>query len=183
MRTLLRQLFGSTVRLGAIGLVAIGLSGGVALLLGTFVGTSFVAGDAPTVRYTAARCAEYREYEPHARSCEQAATAHHFGEVVEYRVAAGVLGGMVLAGVATLRRRRPNLLAADRLPVAFDETVAATLFGTGAIWLLGFGIDQAALGNNGAGFFLSGGIVAALATAWFAARFRYRVLRNPSFEG
>jgi hypothetical protein len=94
-----------------------------------------------------------------------------------------VLGGVVLAGVAALRRRRPSLVASDRLPVAFDETVAATLFGAGGIWLLGFGIDQAALGNNGAGFFLSGGIVAGLAAVWFAERFRHRVLRNPSFEG
>jgi hypothetical protein len=60
MRILIRQLFGSAVRLGAIGLIAVGVSGGVALLLGTFAGTSFVSGDAPTVRYTAVRCAEYR---------------------------------------------------------------------------------------------------------------------------
>jgi len=183
MRTLIRQLVGSAVRLGAIGLVAVGLSGGVALLLGTVAGRSFVSGDAPSVSYTAARCAEYHEYEPSARTCEQAATAHHFGEVVDYRVAAGLLGGVVLGGVAVLRRRRPDLFATDRLPVAFDETVAATLFGAGGIWLLAFGIDQVAQGNNGAGFFLSGGIVAALAAAWFATKFQRRVLRNPSFEG
>jgi len=183
MRILIRQLVGSAVRLGAIGLIAVGLSGGVALLLGTVAGTSFVSGDAPSVRYTVARCADYREYAPSARTCEQAATAHHFGEVVDYRVAAGLLGGAMLGGLVVLRRRRPDLLATDRLPVAFEETVAATLFGAGGMWLLAFGIDQVALGDNGAGFFLSGGIVAVLAATWFAARFQRQVLRSPAFEG
>ena len=178
MRLLLRQLFTTAVRLGAIGLLAVGLSGGVAFLFGTVGSTSFVSGDAPNVRYTAARCAEYHEYEPHARTCEQAATEHHFGEVVGYRVAAGVFGGAVLAALALARRRRPAWFSSDRLPLAFDATVGALVFGGAAISLLAFGIDQAALGNNGAGFFLSGGVVAAPAAAWFALRFRHLVLQR-----
>ena len=176
MRTLLRQLLTTAVRLGAIGLLAVGLSGGVAFLFGTVGTTSFVSGDAPNVRYTAARCAEYREYEPHAHTCEQAATEHHFGEVVEYRVAAGVFGAAALAAIAFVRRRRPVWFSSDRLPVAFDDTVGALVFGGAALWLLALGIDQATLGNNGAGFFLSGGLVSLPAAAWFAERFGRRVL-------
>ena len=160
------QLLGRAVRLGAIGLVAAGL--------GALGGTSFVSGDPPGVTYTPARCADFLEYAPKSRTCEQAATAHHFTEVVGYRIAAGVVGAAILGAIALIRRRRPRLFDTDRLPVAFDETIAATLFGVAGVWLLGFGIDQLALAHDGAGFFLSGGIVAALAAAWYAAGFLRR---------
>src|SRR5215217_2487440 len=60
---------------------------GTAELLGRLYGPGFVAGDLPGVTYTRERCAEFLEYFPHAGGCEQAATLHHWGEVVEYRVA------------------------------------------------------------------------------------------------
>jgi hypothetical protein len=84
------------VVLGAVGLVAIGASGLVAELLGRLFGAGFVAGDLPGVTYTRQRCAQYLEYFPNAGGCEQAATLHHWGEVVEYRVAVGVVGAFVL---------------------------------------------------------------------------------------
>jgi hypothetical protein len=84
------------VVLGAVGLVAIGASGLVAELLGRLFGAGFVAGDLPGVTYTGQRCAQYLEYFPNAGGCEQAATLHHWGEVVEYRVAVGVVGAFVL---------------------------------------------------------------------------------------
>ena len=163
------------MRLGAIGLAAVGVSGVVAAAFGAIGGKSFVAGDPPGVSYTRARCADFFEYAPRAHTCEQAATIHHFGEVVNYRIAAGILGTLLLVGIALVRRRRPRSLAADRLPAAFDETIAAIAFGGAGAWLLGFGIDQAAQGYQGSGTYLSGGIVAALAAIWFAARFLRKV--------
>jgi hypothetical protein len=44
--------------------------------------------------YTSQRCAEFLEYFPNAGGCEQAAALHHWGEVVEYRVAVGVGRGV-----------------------------------------------------------------------------------------
>jgi hypothetical protein len=175
MRIIFRQLFACAARLGTIGLVAVGVSGGVAAGLGAVAGRAFVAGDAPGVTYTASRCAEFHEYAPHARTCEAGAAAHHFREVVMYRLGAGVLG-LALFGVLVLARRRyAHLLACDRLPLAFDDTVGATVFGLAGVGLLGLALDQVELGHDGAGFFLSGGIVAAVAAMFFAVRFVRRL--------
>jgi hypothetical protein len=178
MRGLLLQLTGRAIGLGAIALVAIGLSGVVAGVFGVAAGKSFVAGDPPSVTYTPARCADFFEYAPHARTCEQAATAHHYDEVVGYRMAAGVLGVVILGGSALVRRRRPALFNADRLPAAFDETVAATAFAIASFGLLAIGVDQLALGDNGAGGWLSGGLVAVLAAIASGTRFLVRFARR-----
>jgi hypothetical protein len=171
MRELLPQLFGRFVVLGGIGLVAVGLSGVLAAGGGMAFGKSWVAGDPPSVHYSASRCADFSEYAPHARSCEVAATEHHFVEVVDFRIAAGLVGAFVLGACALLARRRSRLLRSDRLPLAFDATVAAVLFGAAALWLLGYGIDQQRLGYHGAGMYLSGGVVALVATAIASFRF------------
>ena len=169
--------------LGAIALVAVGLSGGVAAAFGATLGTSFVSGDPPGTSYSRARCAEFHEYAPHTDTCERAATEHHYTEVVDYRLAAGVVGVGILATAAAVRRRRPHWLTADALPVAFDDTVATVAFALTAAGLLGNGIDQLLLGRNGAGFWLSGGIVAAAAAVWFASRFVRNVATEPVRAG
>jgi hypothetical protein len=175
MRDVLVQLIGRAVVLGAVALVAIGLSGGVAVGFGVVAGRSFVSGDPPATHYTTARCADYREYAPHALTCEQAATEHHYGEVVGYRLAVGVVGLLALGAVGFVRRRRSNLVAMDHLPVAFDDTVAVVAFGGAALLLLGNGFDQLVLGNDGAGAWLSGGLVALVAMVYFGVRFVRRV--------
>ncbi len=176
VRTILMQLLGRAVVLGAIALVAVGVSGGVAAAFGATAGASFVAGDPPGVHYSAARCADFREYAPHATSCEAAATEHHFTEVVRYRLAAGVAGLVLLGACLLVRRRIPGLFRSDRLPVAFDETIAAALFGAAGIWLLGYGVDRAALGYHGSGFFLSGACVALAIAAIAGMRFLRRLV-------
>jgi hypothetical protein len=89
---------------GGLGLLAIGLSGLVAEVFGRLFGAAFVAGDAPGVTYTPARCADYFEYFPHAANCADAAAQHHWGEVVESRVAVGVLGLLALLVLWLVRR-------------------------------------------------------------------------------
>src|SRR5690242_1523002 len=118
LRPLARVVVDEGARLVGIALVAVGVSGLLPWGMGATAGKGFVAGDPPGVTYTTARCADVFEYAPHARSCEQAATEHHFGEVVDSRIAAGVLGAVVLA-VAAWRRRRhvpPNLLPETLVP-------------------------------------------------------------------
>jgi len=171
MRELLGQLVGRCAVLVGIGLVAVGLSGVLAAGAGAVVGRSWVAGDPPTVHYSASRCAEFLEYEPHAGSCELAATEHHFGEIVDYRIAAGLVGASLLGGCALLTRRRWRLFRTDRLPVAFDATVASVLFGVAAAWLIAYGLDQQRLGYQGVGFYLSGGVVAFAAAVLASFRF------------
>jgi hypothetical protein len=165
-----------TLRLGAVGLVTVGASGAVAAALGAIGGKAFVSGDPPGVTYSAARCAEFHEYVPSARTCEQAATVHHFGEVVGYRLAAGVLGLVVIGVLAIAGRRHAHLLDQDRLPVAFEDSIGAVCSGAAAVGVGGYGLDQIALGNNGAGFWISGGIVAVVAGSAFAIRWSRRIV-------
>src|SRR5437870_3226079 len=130
-RLLAIELILAASRIVAVGLIAIGISGLIAWGLGAVAGKAFVAGDPPGVTYTAVRCRDFLEYAPHARSCTEAATAHHFDEVVWYRVAAGVLGCVVfLALVWARRRREPQELQ----PESFVPTVAAAVFGIAGIW-------------------------------------------------
>ena len=170
MRAMVQQVVGRAVLLASLAGIAVGLSGLVAWGIGSVGdGHRYVAGDRPGVTYSAARCKEYFEYEPHATTCEQAATEHHFGEVVTYRGGAGVLGVLGLLAFLLARKRWPAWTRTDALPSAFTETVATIAFGVAAIGLLG---DAAAAKLSdetpGTGAYLSGGLVAAVA-AFLAA--------------
>ena len=175
------ELARAAVLLGAVGLVAIGASGALAELLGRLFGPAFVVGDLPGVTYTAGRCAEYLEYFPDAGSCAQAAALHHWGEVVEYRVAVGVLGLLVLGGFL-LWRRRPDGRQEHYLgvlPEGFSATVATSLYGVaaGALALLSLDAFLVA-GGDGTGQWLSAAIVAsAMAIAYGVSLYRTVLIR------
>lgn len=159
-----------------IGLVAIGASGALAGVLGPAVGKTYVAGDPSGVTYTPARCADFREYFPKASTCEAAATAHHFDEIVTYRLAAGVLGLLVLAGYGLVRRRRPSARGLA-LPDGFTATIGTVPFAVAAAVLCLPALGSTAMGDSsGAGGQLTGGVVAALAAAGFATSL-YRTVR------
>ncbi len=154
-----------------IGMSAIGASGLVAGAFGAAFGKSFVAGDTNGVTYLPARCADFLSYFPRAGSCEAAATAHHFDEVVQYRIAAGVLGLLTLAGWWLLRRRFGGRNR-GALPEGFVATIGAALFGLAALTLLALGGLPILLGEpTGAGGLLSGGVVALVAFAGCAGAF------------
>jgi hypothetical protein len=137
------ELARAAVLLGAVGLVAIGASGALAELLGRLFGPAFVAGDLPGITYTTQRCTEYLEYFPDAGSCAQAAALHHWGEVVEYRVAVGVVGAFVLGGFLLWRRRpdRQDQRYLGILPDGFSATVATSLYGVAAAALAVLSLD------------------------------------------
>ena len=108
-------LVAAALGLSAASLLAIGISGAVAAGLGSTLGRAFVAGDAFGITYTKKRFSDYFEYEPRADSCE----------VVGYRLSAGVLGLVPLAGWLLLRGRAPHGV----LPAGLTATVGATMFG------------------------------------------------------
>ena len=177
------ELARTAVLLGAVGLVAIGASGALAELLGRAFGARFVAGDLPDVTYTPQRCAEFLEYFPNAGSCAQAAALHHWGEVVEYRVAAGVLGLLVLGAFALWRRgrRRRQAQYLGVLPDGFSATVATSLYGVAAA-ILGLQSLESFVVARGAGNgqWLSGAIVAlAMAVAYGTSLYRTVLARAP----
>jgi len=171
----LSQLLLAFALLAGIGLVGVGVSGVLAGGMGAAFGKDFVAGDVSGVTYTPARCADYFEYHPEARNCGAAATAHHYDETVEYRLAAGVLGLVVLTGLFVVRRSRvvgrliPLGDGVGLLPDGFVATVGAAVFGCAAGALLVSGLGQLPGGGGGAGGDLSGGIVAAAIASVFAA--------------
>src|SRR5207249_2175337 len=94
------------------------------------------------------------------------ATAHHYEEVVTYRLTAGVLGLLVLGAYRVARRRlRPGV---GVLPDGFVPTIGVAAFGVAAAGLLLDGLGQLPAGySHGAGQYLSGGIVALVACGFF----------------
>jgi hypothetical protein len=152
-----RQLFSGTWLIGAIGLIAIGFSGLVAEVFGRVFSAHFVSGDPSGVTYTPERCADYFEYFPNAASCASAAELHHWGEVVTYRVAAGVLGLLAL-GAYLLARRFTRLPAPPSGPFAL---VVIAVFGLAGVFLTLPSVMEAVFGGtSGIGANLSGGVVA-----------------------
>ena len=158
----LAGLLESLAFLAMIGFLSIALSAGVAVIFGKAFGKPFISGDAPGVTYTASRCADFREYHPEAKTCAGAATAHHYDEVVGYRLDAGILGVLSLIGFAIIRRaNRRRYGRARALPDGFTTAIGTALFGLAAAGLLGLSSMSIAFGNsNGQGDFLSGGVVA-----------------------
>jgi hypothetical protein len=176
---LLASLVSMAWHLGAIGLIAIGLSGALSLGARATMGSSFVAGDPAGVTYTSARCGDLLRLHPELPSCPRAASAHHADEVAVYRMAAGLLGLGAL-GVWWLALRRRS----SALPYDLEPLLAAGAFGLAAVVLYGQGAVSLAEGlHHGAGQWLTGAIVATGFAAWFAKRaWRGIALRSPALK-
>jgi len=159
----LAQLAEKLAFLAAVGLIAIGVSGGLNALFGAAFGKSFVAGDMPGVTYTAARCQNFLEYHPEAQTCTQAAVAHHFDEEVWYRVDAGVLGIFAVGAFFVIRRyNRKRFGDARLLPEGFTGIIGAALFGLAAAGLLVLGFGALIMSKPGSGVMLADGAVSAV---------------------
>lgn len=147
----LRAFLRPAVGLAAAGAIAVGVSGALSELFGRLWGAGFVAGDLPGNAYTAARCAVYQAPYP-GLDCLHAAAEHHWGEVVEYRVALGILGLLLLLVWRFLPKSAP-------LPSGLAPTLAAAAFFLAAA-ATGFEALNAALqGWGGAGAWLSAAAV------------------------
>jgi hypothetical protein len=158
----LRRTFVGAWFVGALGLLAMGLSGLLNEAFGQLVSPEFVAGDASGVTYTPERCSDYYEYVPDAHSCAQAAAVHHWGEVVDGRVAAGVLGLLALLVLVVARR---TVLRGPRWspPAGYVSIVLLALFGVVGAALGGLSLMQLAFGEHaGVGVGLADGLVAGL---------------------
>jgi hypothetical protein len=130
------------------------------------------------VTYTAARCADFLEYSPGATTCREAAEWHHYGEVVQYRLGAGLLGVLLLAAYALARRKLQGDPAA--LPPGFEATIGTAMYGAAAFYLLATSMNGALVHETaGIGGWLSGGLVAAVMAAVYGVVL-YRVLLRRS---
>jgi len=176
----LRDVLMAAWRLGAVGLVAVGASGLVAWVMNAAFGRPFVGGAPGPIRYPAAACQHWLALWPHAQSCSQAAMLENSGDAVSLRLAAGVLGLAALAAYHLARRR-----SRDLLPDTFTPTVAMTLFGAAALGLAGLSVDNTVLGMRsglgtaaGAGFYLSGAIVALVMALRYARDLHRGILQQ-----
>ena len=161
--SLLIELLVAAMMLGSIGLVAIGLSGLVAEAMGRAFGPLFVAADGIGVTYTPERCADFIRLVPGAADCASAAIEHHYGEIVESRLTAGVLG-LLGAGMAFLLRRSYRSRAGvGLLPVGLEAGVGMAAFGGATALCLGLGLMESVFYVPGAGGLLSGGVVSLVA--------------------
>lgn len=160
--------------LGAVGFLAIAVSGLLAEVMGRLWGAGFVAGDVPGTAYSPSRCAEFTEYFP-GRSCLDAAAMHHWGEVVQYRVAAGVLGIVCLVLLRLIRHR-------SALPPMVSNVAAAMVFGSAAVVLALATLNAGVQGSDGIGSSLSAAAVAGAVAAYYALE-AWRTLRRPLLAG
>lgn len=164
----------SVVGLVGVGLVSIGASGLLAELFGRIWGADFVSGDLPGTAYTAARCRDFTGFFP-GHSCLEAAALHHWGEVVMYRVAVGVLGLFVLA-VYWLTHR---LGTAGR---GLVDLVGTVLFGGAALVLGAVALNTILAGGGvGLGAPLSAALVSVMVAGFYGARV-WRFLRSSYLE-
>jgi HAAS len=160
-RPALAEMASALVLLFAVGLLAIGASGVLSVAFRATLGDRFVAADLPGATYTAARCRDFEEYHPEQPTCDRAAAAHHADEVETYRIGAGVLGAVVLAGWWLVRRRHRGEASGAWLPDEMVPLVGLILFGVAAAALGVQAANALALdpGNGGAGQWLSAAVV------------------------
>ena len=135
--------------LAGCGLVAVGISGLVALVMNLWFGRTFVGG----VRFFADQSASINE------------TAD---DAVVLRVIAGLIGLLMLLGYLALRRHANH---ASVLPAGLVDALGAAAFAAGTAGLVIASAEQAVQnGTSGVGFPLSGALVAVPATVYFCLR-------------
>lgn len=147
--TLLFETLRAALFLAGCGLVAVGISGLVALVMNLWLGRSFVGGFG-------------------GFPSQGASVAETADDAVVLRVIAGLVGLLVLVGYMAWRHRSspPRLL-----PAGLVDALGAAAFAAGTAGLAIASADQAALnGSSGVGFPLSGALVALPATVYFCVR-------------
>lgn len=149
----------AAVFLAGCGLVAVGLSGLVALVMNLWAGRSFVGGQTvlggpgPSVAETA-------------------------DDAVVLRVVAGLAGLLLLLGYLAWRR---YAAPARLLPAGLVDALGAAVFAAGTAGLAIASAEQAArTGTSGVGFALSGALVALPATVYFCVRAARALLDSPA---
>jgi hypothetical protein len=164
VRTLVTGLTMQGWQLGVVGLLAIGVSGVLAWLLTVPFGTVAVFADAPGTHLDPVSCAHYLSVQPQVSTCVQAALAEGRDDVVVQRIAAGVVG-LLLLGVLLWWRRWSTSSVSPELSMG-AALVGVVLFGAVGACLTGYGVDRAVV-NTGAGQWLAAGAVALIVAAGY----------------
>ncbi|HTY72039.1 MAG TPA: permease prefix domain 1-containing protein [Actinomycetes bacterium] len=181
LRVLVREVFATALLLGAVGALAVGASGVIALVIGLIGGNGALAAVRPDQVLAPADCARWLALSPHATSCRAAAIEDWAGEVVTYRIAMGLLGAVALALFWALRRRPDGRRRWALLPGSVVDTIAMCLFGAAGVWTLALGVDALVTqGGSGAGQWLSAAPVALAAATVYGLRLVSDLRRAPA---
>jgi hypothetical protein len=159
-------------KLAGTGLIAVGISGLVVLVMNLAFGRAFTGQGPAGVSFQKPDCTYWMSLWPGAHTCATAHMLEASSDAVVLRAGAGVMGAAVLAAYGIVRylqrrsRRGPAVVLAGYFPL-----LAACVFGAGAIsltlaQLTGFTVTE------GPGAYLSGAIVAAVAAAWYGRKAR-----------
>ncbi len=171
-----RQVAVTGLFLGAIGAVAVGISGLVAAVIRWFEGSralvDWPAGGTPAP----SDCARWLRLDPHALDCRTAAVSDWANETVAYRIILGLMGALVLLGLHVYFRRRGSVGRAAMLPPLVRDTVAATLFAAAGAGTLVLGVDAIVTSSGfGSGQWLSAAPVALLLAGFYAFKVTRRL--------
>jgi hypothetical protein len=166
---------GRLAPVGGVALVAVGLSGVLARVMGALWSTTFVWADSPGTRFPAADCTRWEHLHPTATTCAQAyldqASADGFGA----RVVLGLLGVAVLVASGWVARRHRRTLRALLTTPAAALTGAVAMLALGTVLFAVAIARLAAADGHGAGQWLSFTLVALPVGAAFLATY----LRRP----
>ena len=160
-------------RLAMTWLMLAGLAGFLAEPIAWLVGRDFFVGDERFVAVTPERCLELMKLH-RLNECNAALMEDHFGELVQFGLAAAILALVALWGLRAILRRIDPMRGRARLD-AWSARAGAALFFTLALIDLVHALRSIAGDpHNGGGRALVGGLVAAAAAVVFATRLRLR---------
>jgi hypothetical protein len=176
---LVQQFLGSAFLLGGIAALAVGVSGIGALVVHLVAGSRYLVDSPRQADLTASACARWLQTPgvgPAAPGCSTAATHDWTSEVIGYRLAAGLLGLLLVIAFVVLRRQRHSVPVLPRL---VSDTIAAGAFTVAGVWLLAAGVDAIVVSQGfGSGQWLSAAPVALVAGGVFGLRLVHD-LRQP----
>jgi hypothetical protein len=177
---LARQIVASGLFLGAVGGIAVGVSGVVTAIMGAIGGSTFIVDISSSTRLAPSDCVRWLSQDPAAHSCYHAALSDWTAEVVGFRLVTGVLGLLALGAFFLMRRRWARRHLFGTLPASVIDTVAVTVFGLAGAWTLGLGIDWLAQGHHGVGQWLSAAPISLALAGYFGFRLVGDLRRAPS---
>ncbi|MGN6125545.1 MAG: permease prefix domain 1-containing protein [Humibacter sp.] len=160
-------------RLAAVGLVAVGLSAGIARLVAALTSTQWVYGAPTTYRFAAAQCSHWLTVQPNATDCSAAAAMENSDDSFIFTMA-GVVVGLLLVGIvvaAAVLLRRATRVPRRRVPRTVVFAVGATAFGGAGLALLAGGIgDLVVRGHWGQGLWYVEAAVSLAFAVYFCVR-------------
>jgi len=139
---LIRPAVGTSLLLGGLAGLAMGVSGLITAIMGYLAGPAFIVNISHHTYLAPSDCARWLSQNHSTHGCYQAALQDWSFEVVAYRVVLGVLGLVALLVYLRLGRRWSARQLTFNLPRSSVDAVAFVAFAGVGVWLAGVGIDS-----------------------------------------